>query len=112
MVEMASAEARVIAGICGHSTNIAAVADDSYDVQIAIETDCDKIRRFVAPISAVNALEEIALKHDSTILASARGDGNGTCPGCIVAPAVYKTMQAACVLALPAQSSIEIEVVG
>ncbi len=107
---MASAKSRVEAGICGHETTIEARADDDYDVQINIDTTCDKIRKYVAPITTINALEEIALKHDSTILASARANGLGTCPGCIVAPAVYKAMQAACVLALPAPSSIEIEV--
>ena len=105
---MGSARSRVAAGICGHVTTVAVTADDGFDAQIATESTCDKITRFVAPVTAVNALEEIALRHDATILRSARGDGTGTCPGCVVAAAVYKTMQAACGLALPAQSSIDI----
>ena len=107
---MGIARTNVRAGICGHTARIVVEVDDMYDARLATESTCEKVRTFLAPVTAGNVLTEIGRKHETTLLLAARGDGIGMCPGCVVPAAAYKTMQAAAGLALPAPSLVEITV--
>ncbi len=105
---MGRASATIDGGICGFQTRVVAEADEAFDVRLAIETDCPRVRSYTAGLSAVNALAELALRHDATVLAAAREARHGACVGCVIAAGIYKTMQAAAGLALPAESRIAI----
>ena len=105
---MSRAKATIGGGICGFQTRVVAEADDMYDVRFTIETDCPRVRSYTADLSTVNALAELSLRHDATVLAAAREPRHNACVGCVIAAGIYKTMQAAAGLALPAESRIEI----
>ena len=105
---MARARATIDGGICGFQTRVLADADDSFDVRYSIETDCPRVLSYAAELGAVNALVELALRHDATVLAAARDERHGACVGCVIAAGIYKTMQAAAGLALPAESRIDV----
>lgn len=105
---MARARATIDGGICGFQTRVLADADDSFEVRLAIETDCPRVLSYTAELGEVNVLAELALRHDATVLAAARDEQHGACVGCVVAAGIYKTMQAAAGLALPAQSRIDV----
>jgi hypothetical protein len=108
---MGTAKATIRAGICGFTTTASATADDAYDVTYDIATDCPRIESLAAAIGqsgSVNALAELGLRHDATVLALARDRKLGVCVGCVVPPGLYKAMQVAAALALPADSQIAI----
>lgn len=91
-------------------TRARAVVGDDYAARVEVETECKRIRAYVAGLGMLNVLEEVGRRHDSRILVAARDRRLGTCPGCVVAAGLYQAMQAAAGLALPSASSIEIEV--
>ncbi len=105
---MGRANSTIHGGICGFETRVVAEADDAYDVRFSIETDCPRVLSHTAGLDTVNALAELALRHDATVLAAAREARHNACVGCVIAAGIYKTMQAAAGLALPAESRIEI----
>ncbi len=105
---MGQASATIHGGICGFETRVVAEADDMFDVRFAIETDCPRVRSYTAGLDTVNALAELSLRHEATVLAAARDARHGACVGCVIAAGIYKTMQAAAGLALPAESRIDI----
>ena len=105
---MSRASATIYGGICGFETRVSAEADDSFDVRFSIETSCPRVRSYTADLGTVNVLAELALRHDATVLAAARDERHCACVGCVIAAGIYKTMQAAAGLALPADSRIEI----
>ena len=105
---MSRASATINGGICGFETRVTAEADDAYDVRFSIETDCPRVQSYTAGLGTVNALVELGLRHDATVLAAARDERHNACVGCVIAAGIYKTMQAAAGLALPAASRIEI----
>ena len=105
---MGRARATISGGICGFETSVAAEADDAYDVQFSIETNCPRVKSYTADLRTVNALAELSLRHDATVLAAAREARHDACVGCVIAAGIYKTMQAAAGLALPAESRIDI----
>jgi hypothetical protein len=97
-------------GICGFQTRVVADADDSFVVRIEVESDCPRVAAYTSELRELNALVELGLRHDATVLAAAREARHGACVGCVVAAGIYKTMQAAAGLALPAESRIDIGV--
>ncbi len=105
---MGRASATIQGGICGFETHVVAEADDAFDARFSIETNCPRVRSYTADLDTVNVLEELALRHEATVLAAARNERHNACVGCVIAAGIYKTMQAAAGLALPADSRIEI----
>jgi uncharacterized protein DUF6951 len=103
-----TARATIDGGICGFQTRVVAEADDDFDVRLEIEADCPRVRSYTAGLDHLNALAELGLRHEATVLAAARDERHGACVGCVIAAGIYKTMQVAAGLALPAESRIAI----
>ncbi len=108
---MSVATASIRAGVCGFTTRVRAEADEAYQVQLAIESDCDKVRACGAELAGkmpLSALDELRQGSDGAILALARKHLGGCCAGCVTPAGVFKTMQVAAGLALPAPVEIEL----
>jgi hypothetical protein len=108
---MGVAAATIKAGICGFTTMVRVAADDSYQVRYETTTDCPRITSLAGAIREVgelNALVELGRRYDATVLAAARDTRHGVCVGCVVPNGLYKAMQVAADLALPADSQIAI----
>jgi len=109
------AVAVIQAGICQMVTRVRAEGDDSYGVRLAIESDCDKVRAFAAALAGmptINALDEITRGHEGVVLSAARTCLKGCCAACVTAPGVFKAMQVAAGLALPADVQVRLQVEG
>jgi len=112
---MTTGLATIHAGICGFTTRVRAEADDEYQVTLKVESDCEKVQRFGTELSErmpISALEELELGSDGVILSTARRHLKGCCSACVTCDGVFKTMQVAAGLALPAPVSIELELLG
>ena len=62
-----------------------------------------------ADIATVDAFREICDGFEGTILKAVRAHLRGCCSGCIVPSGIFKTMQVAGGVALPATASVTIE---
>lgn len=109
---MSAALAKIQAGICGFLTEVRAEAGDDYAVRFQIESGCEKVRAFGAELAAgmpLSALAELRLGADGEILSAARRHLRGCCAACVTPDAVFKAMQVAAGLALPAPVRVELE---
>lgn len=112
---MKTATATIQAGICGFVTRVRAEADEGYALRLQIESDCEKVRAFAADLSAaggLSALDELGQGHEGAILATARRHLKGCCSACITPNGVFKAMQVAAGLALPADVHIQLVTEG
>ncbi len=112
---MSVATAKISAGICGFTTRVRAESDDAYQVRISIESDCDKIQACAAELSErlpLSALDELGQGSDGAILGMTRSHLKGCCAGCVTPAGVFKAMQVAAGLALPAPVQIDVELEG
>ncbi len=110
---MCKAHAIVHAGICGFVTEVTASGNDDQEVTFTITSPCANIQRLAAALPAdIDAYSEIGTGYAGIIWTAAHSIVRGNCSGCIVAPAIFKAMQVAAGLALPAESVINIERVG
>lgn len=109
---MRVAEGVVEAGICGLVTRVRAEAEDDYTVRLHVESDCEKVQAFGAAVGTVDALSEIMQGHEGVILSTAAGHLKGCCAACVTPDGVFKTMQVAAGLALPADVHIKLEMGG
>lgn len=98
----------VKAGVCGFTTTITAESEDSQNVSFQIDSDCEKIRQLAADFPAVDAYSELGLGFDGAVHERARAVLRSCCSGCVVPCGIFKSMQVAAGLALPAPCSIEI----
>ena len=96
------------AGVCGFTTTVRATSDDDQVVTFRIETDCDNIKRLAADFPEVDAFSEIGAGFDGAIHQAVRDALKGCCSGCVVPCGIFKAMQVAAGLALPAPASIEL----
>ena len=96
------------AGICGFTTNVIAEADDMQSVSFQIETDCENIKRLATVLPAVDGYTEIGAGFDGEIHRAVQSTLKGCCSGCAVPAGIFKSMQVAAGLALPAPVSIDI----
>jgi uncharacterized protein DUF6951 len=106
------AQATVQAGVCGFETKITAECADSQNVTVDVQTDCPRMTDFAEAVAAhgpVDIFGELSPELPSRILAPEAAFEHGCCCGCIVPAAIFKTMQVAAGLALPADVSIRIE---
>ncbi len=109
---MKTATAEIRAGICGFFTHVRAEGDDDYQVQLAVESDCEKVQAFavdLATLTPVNALDEIMQGAEGVVLGTSRNHLKGCCAACVSADGVFKAMQVAAGLALPADVHIGLE---
>lgn len=109
---MKVAKAVIQAGICQMVTRVRAESDDGFGVRLEIESDCAKVRAFAAELQTVpsiNVLDEITRGHEGVVLSTARKHLKGCCAACVSAPGVFKAMQVAGGMALPADIQIKLE---
>ena len=102
------AKAVIGAGVCGFTTTVIAISDDMQNVTFDIESDCDSIQRLAEGFPQVDGYSEIGTGFDGVIHQAARETLKGCCSGCIVPCGIFKAMQVAAGLALPAPASIDI----
>lgn len=103
------AKVTVNAGVCGFTTTVVATSDDMQNVSFQIESDCDSIVRLAEAMPVVDGYAEIGAGFDGAIHEVVRGTLRGCCSGCLVPCGIFKAMQVAAGLALPAPVSMEIE---
>ncbi len=96
-------------GVCGFTCRISVTSEDSQNVRLSVQSECEKIQQLAralgeADVDAYRALQE---GHDGVIHVAARANLKGCCSGCVVPAGLYKSMQVAAGLALPVACSIE-----
>ncbi len=96
------------AGVCGFTTTVVAQSDDIQNVTLEIESDCENIKRLADGFPQVDAYSEIGAGFDGAIHRAVRTSLKGCCSGCVVPCGIFKAVQVAAGLALPAPASIEI----
>jgi len=107
---MSEARVTVHAGVCGFVTDITATADDDQMVQFTVASPCANIQGLAANLpTRVDAYQEIGAGYDGELWTAMRGSLRGCCSGCVVPPALFKVMQVAAAVALPADSSIHFQ---
>ena len=97
------------AGVCGFTTTVTAESDDMQNVSFHVESDCENIRKLAANLPVVDGYEEIGLGFDGAIYRVVRENLRGCCAGCVVPCGIFKSMQVAAGLALPAPVSMDIK---
>lgn len=102
------AKAVIGAGVCGFTTTVIATADDMQNVTFDIESDCENIKRLAADFPEVDGYAEIGAGFNGAIHQVTRGTLQGCCSGCVVPCGIFKSMQVAAGLALPAPVLIDI----
>jgi hypothetical protein len=112
---MSTASATIHAGICGFTTRVRAEADEAYQVSLTVESDCEKVQAYgveLAPKMPLTAFDDLRLGSEGAILGTARQYLKGCCAACVTCDGVFKAMQVAAGLALPARVGIELELLG
>lgn len=112
---MSTATATIHAGICGFTTKVRADADESYQVSLTVESDCEKVQAYGVELASkmpLLAFDELRLGSEGAILGTARAHLRGCCAACVTCDGVFKAMQVAAGLALPALVQIELELLG
>lgn len=97
------------AGICSFTTTVIARSDDIQNVTLEITSTCDKIRELAADLGTIDAYQEIGDGFDGTVHKAVHKHLKGCCAGCVVPSGIFKTVQVAGRVALPAPASIMIE---
>ncbi len=105
---MGTVRTKVEAGVCGFVTEITAVSDDGQTVAFAVTSTCEKVKGLAAHLTPVDAYDEICSGSDGVVLSTARRHLTGCCAGCVVPPALFKSMQVAAGLALPCPIRIDL----
>jgi len=102
------AKATIKAGVCGFTTTVVAESKDMQNVTFVIDSDCENIRRLAEGFPQVDGYSEIGAGFDGAIHRLVREKLKGCCSGCVVPCGIFKAMQVAAGVALPAAASIEI----
>jgi hypothetical protein len=102
-------KATINAGVCGFTTTVTATSDDMQSVSFEIKSDCENIAKMADGFPIVDGYAEIGDGFDGILHQTVRGSLSGCCSGCVVPCGIFKSMQVAAGLALPAPASIEIE---
>lgn len=106
---MSAVKATINAGVCGFVTEVTATSEDSQNVSFVVESPCEKIQALGVALPTVDAYAEIGAGFDGQVLSTVRTVLGGCCAGCVVPAGVFKAMQVAAKLALPAPAGIELE---
>jgi len=98
------------AGVCGFQTTVTARSDDMQVVGLEIASGCEKIRGLAESLKdPIDAYQEIGDGSDGIVLRAARAHLAGCCAGCAVPSGIFKSVQVAGGVALPAPISVTIE---
>jgi hypothetical protein len=98
------------AGVCGFRTTVIARSDDMQNVTLSIESDCEKIEGLAEGLSApIDAYQEIGAGFDGVVYKAVLAGLKGCCAGCVVPSGIFKSVQVAGGVALPAPVTIDIE---
>jgi hypothetical protein len=102
------AQVKVISGVCGFQTKIQATADDSYEVQLQITSDCANITSLAKSLSQVSALHEVGsqISETETYQAASRCKLHAACP---VPCGILKAIEVVAGLALPSDVNISVQ---
>lgn len=106
---MSIAKATINAGVCGFTTAVTATCEDGQSVSFAVESSCEKIRALGQALPTVDAYAELGAGFDGQLLSTVRTTLGGCCAGCVVPAGVFKAMQVAARLALPAPAGMQLE---
>lgn len=104
---MEKVQVKINAGICGFVTVVEAQSSDGQMVHLKIVSPCETIRKLNDSISEVDAFNEIGQGFNGAIYQVVQKTIIGCCSGCVVPSGIYKVMQVAAQLALPALATIE-----
>ncbi len=89
---------------------VIARSDDMQNVSLTIESDCEKIRGVAEGLSApIDAYQEIGAGFDGAVYKAVFVGLKGCCAGCVVPSGIFKSVQVAGGVALPAPVTIDIE---
>jgi hypothetical protein len=103
-------QTKINAGVCGFHTTVDARSEDMQMVSLQIASECEKIRGLAETLVApIDAYQEIGDGSDGVVLCAGRAHLKGCCAGCVVPSGIFKTVQVAGGVALPAPISITIE---
>ena len=98
------------AGICGFRTTITARSGDMQMIALKIESECVKISELAEALKIpIDAYREISDGFDGVVLKAAHEHLRGCCAGCAVPSGIFKTVQVAGGVALPAPITMVIE---
>jgi hypothetical protein len=98
------------AGVCGFRTTVLARSDDQQNVSLSIDSDCEKIRGVAEGLSApIDAYKEVGAGFDGEVYKVVLARLKGCCSGCVVPSGIFKSVQVAGGVALPAPVAIDIE---
>lgn len=106
---MKVARAEIRAGICGFRTQVRAEGDDNYHVNLEVTSDCEKVRGLGADLGQVSVFDELRFGQEGTILSTAHRHLKGCCSACVAPVGIFKAMQVAGGVALPADMGISLQ---
>ena len=98
------------AGICGFGVEAKATCDDGQHVTLTVATDCQNIRRIADALEDNMPLDAYAeiVAESSVLLPENPTPPSPCCRGCVVPMALYRCVQVAAGLALPAPVHIDL----
>jgi hypothetical protein len=101
------AKAEIFSGVCGFTTTVEARMDGSSEVLLAIESECNAIRRLAEELTQVNPWREFTYRGEGplTFQEAARHCSHAACP---VPVGIVKAVEIEAGLALPADVSIKL----
>ena len=99
--------AKIFSGICGFTTTVEAIVEDSSRVLLDIDSDCEAVQRLAEDLTEVDAFQEISFRGDGplTMRLAARYLRHAACP---VPAGIVKAVEIAAGLALPADVTIRL----
>jgi len=100
------AKAEIDSGKCGFQTTVEA-RPDGEKCEVAIQSDCESIRRLAEVLTQVDPFREISYRGEGpvTLKKAAECKLHTACP---VPAGIIKTIEVACDLALPSDVSIKL----
>ena len=101
------AKVTVNPGICGFKTVINVVADENQSVNVSIESDCAAVKAMEAELKGLDGYTEVLGKFGTSKISETATKlcRHAACP---VPSGIFKGVEVACSLALPAPVSMDI----
>ena len=103
------ANVTIHAGVCGFVTEATANSPDQQHVEFTVTSPCEKIQGLAASLPTVDAYAEVGAGFEGEMHRAVRAGLGGCCSGCAVPIGLFKAMQIAAGLALPAPVTMEFE---
>lgn len=101
------AKVTVNPGVCGFKTVINVTADENQSVNVTIDSACEAVKAMEAELKGLDGYTEVLGKFGTSKISetAAKLCRHAACP---VPSAIFKGVEVACSLALPAPVSMEI----